>query len=71
MKRLDVGMFVMYDGKLAEVFGIGDGRTIHLRWVGEDACPTCGCFAGVSLLEHAPLLQDKLEPVRTVAERDA
>ena len=64
---LDLGMVVRYDGKLAEVYAIGEGRTISLRFVGEDPCPTCGRPAGVSLLEHAPLLRDKLEPVRTVS----
>lgn len=66
MKRLELGMVVRYEGKLAEVYAIGEGRTIGLRYIGEDACPTCGSMAGVSLLEHAPLLQDKLEPVNTV-----
>lgn len=66
-RRLELGMVVRYDGKLAEVYAIGEGRTISLRFIGEDACPTCGRKAGVSHLEHAPLLQDKLEPVSTVA----
>ena len=67
MRRLDLGMVVRYDGKLAEVYAIGEGRTISLRYIGEEPCPTCGGTAGVELLEHAPLLQDKLEPVSTVA----
>ena len=66
-KRLDLGMVVRYEGKLAEVYAIGEGRTVSLRFIGEDACPTCGRSAGVSLLEHSPLMQDNLEPVATVS----
>jgi hypothetical protein len=68
-RALDLGMIVRYDGRLAEVQAIGEGRTITLRFVGEDPCPTCKREATVSLLEHAPLLQDKLEPVDTVRAR--
>lgn len=67
MKRFDLEMLVRYDGKLAEVVAIGEGRTIHLRYVAEPPCPGCGRPAGVDLLEHAPLLQDHVEPVKTVA----
>lgn len=67
MKRLDLGMIVRYQGQLAEVQSIGEGRTVNLRFIGQDACPTCGRPAGVSLLEHSPLMQDNLEPVQTVA----
>jgi hypothetical protein len=66
MKRLELGMVVRYDGHLAEVYAIGEGRTISLRYIGEDPCPTCRRPTGVSLLEHAPLLQDRIEPVATV-----
>lgn len=66
VKRLELDMIVRYDGRLAEVVAIGEGRTISLRYICEEPCPTCGRKAGVELLEHAPLLQDKLEPVSTV-----
>lgn len=62
--RLELGMIVRYNGKLAEVTGIGEGRTIHLTFVGEEPCPTCGRH-GVEHLERAPILQDALEPVAT------
>jgi hypothetical protein len=66
VKRLELGMVVRYEGKLAEVATIGEGRMIRLHFIGEEPCPTCGHPAGISVLEHAPLLQDHLEPVRTV-----
>lgn len=67
MKRLELGMVVRYDDALAEVVSIGEGRTIGLRYIGQGPCSACGRPAGVDLLEHAPLLQDKLEAVSTVA----
>jgi hypothetical protein len=63
--RLELGMVVRYAGKLAEVNGISNGRVIHLHYVGEERCPTCGRPPGIDALEHAPLLQDKIEPVAT------
>lgn len=65
MKRLALGMVVRYDGDLAEVTGIGEGRTVYLKFIGADPCSACGRPAGVALLEHAPLLQEKLEAVVT------
>jgi hypothetical protein len=67
MKRLDLGMVVRYHGKFAEVVSIGEGRTVHLRYIGGKDCPTCGRPAGESLLEHSPLMQDNVEPVRTIS----
>lgn len=65
MKRLELDMIVRYDGILAKVVAIGEGRTIQLAYIGVDPCPTCGRGAGIELLEHAPLLRDKLKPVDT------
>lgn len=67
MKRIeDVQAIVKYEGKLAEVVGIGEGRTIHMRFLGEPPCPTCGHHPGLDLLEHSPLFQRLVKPVDTV-----
>lgn len=65
--RFELGMVVRYQGKLAEVVSIANGRTVGLQFVGEEPCPFCKRSSGVELLEHAPLLQDHVEPVETVA----
>jgi hypothetical protein len=69
MSRLELGMIVRHDGRLAEVESIADGRTIGLRYLDatQDRCAQCGQRTDRrDLLEHAPLLQDHLEPVVTI-----
>lgn len=63
-RRLELGMVVRHDRKLAEVTGIGEGRSVILTYLGEEPCPSCGRH-GHHFQESAPLLQDSLEPVRT------
>jgi hypothetical protein len=67
MKRLDVGMVVMHGGRPAMVDAIGEGRHVHLRFLDVEPCPACGTYPGVSGMESSPLIQDRLEPVKTVA----
>lgn len=62
------GVVLLYDGRLARVIGIAEGRTICLRFVEEAPCATCGHQPGIDLLEHAPLFQDHVQPVATVGE---
>lgn len=63
-----LGGYVMYDGELMQIIGFGDGRTVILRSM-LPPCPTCGHVRDVSLLEHSPLFQDGVKPVKTVELR--
>ncbi len=65
MKRAELGMVVRYKGQVAEVVGIGDGRSVMFRYVGEEPCPTCG-RSSFSLLEESHLFQDGVQPVETI-----
>lgn len=69
MVRLELGMYVLYDGAPMIVESIAEGRMIGLRDIREEPagrCVACGRRKGtVDLLEHAPLLQDNLRPLPT------
>lgn len=71
MKRVDLNAIVLYEGDLHRVTAIADGRTITLEpldtglW-DDGTCPTCGRGHAVNLLEHSPLFQRSVEPVKTV-----
>lgn len=60
------GDVLLYDGELAEVIGIGEGRSITLQFIRKETCPTCGSEPRLHLLEHSPLFQDHAEPVGTI-----
>lgn len=62
----DLGALLLYDGRLARVLAIAEGRTITPEFVEEDGCPTCGAPSRLELLEHAPLFQDHVTAIRTI-----
>lgn len=67
MKRVDEpGTVLLYDGKLARVIGIAEGRTIIMQFVDDDTCQTCGHEPGLNVLEHSPRFQEHVEPVSTI-----
>lgn len=66
MKRAEIGQVVRYKGRIAEVIAISTGRTVMMRYVGEEPCPTCG-HSTVSLLEESRLFQDGVNPVETIS----
>jgi hypothetical protein len=67
MKRVsEPGAFLVFDGRLARVVGIAEGRTIHMQFVEEDPCPACGHQPGADVLEHSPLFQKGAEAVPTI-----
>lgn len=69
MKRITgPGVVLRYDGELHEVIGIAEGRTIHLRSLERGPCEACGRQPDVEILEHAPNLQDHVEPVETLQD---
>lgn len=61
-----VGKVVEYDGKLARIISVAEGRTVHMRFVEEPECPTCGHQPGISLLTHSPLFQTGVRPAQTL-----
>lgn len=65
-KRAELDQVVEYEGVLMKVFAIGEGRTISLRPVAESECPSCGSHGDVHLLEHSPLFQQHVHPVKTI-----
>lgn len=65
-KKADLNQVVRYEGKLMEVIAIADGRTITLRPIANDPCPRCGSNGDVHLLEHGPLFQQHVHPVKTI-----
>lgn len=62
----DLGALLLYDGRLARVLAIAEGRTITLEFLEEGPCPTCGNPSRLELLEHAPLFQEHIAPVRSI-----
>jgi hypothetical protein len=66
VKRADLNQVVRYEGKLMEVVAIGEGRTITLAPIGGQPCPRCGSQGFVDLLEHSPLFQNGVKPVKTI-----
>ena len=60
------GTVLIYDGELMRVVGIGEGRTIHMRSLERDPCPTCHRPMDVELLEHSNLFQEKAQAVPTL-----
>lgn len=67
MKRVDEpDTILLYDGKLARVVGIAEGRTIILQFLDEQPCPTCGSEPRMHALEHSPMFQDHVQPVPTL-----
>lgn len=71
MKRItQPGTILVFDGKLARVVGIGEGKSLHLEFIGEEPCGTCGHQPGDVLLEHAPLFQNGAHAVLTVGGGD-
>ena len=66
MKRADVQQVVRYEGELHEIVGIGEGRTVLLRPIKDTTCPTCHRPKDKHLLEHSPMFQDNVEPVKTI-----
>lgn len=70
VKRVEnPGAVVLYEGRLARVVSIGEGRTITLHPIDATDCPVCGVTPLVVLLEHSPLFQERVEPIETVAIR--
>lgn len=61
------GQVFVYNGVLAEVVGIGEGKTISFVIVGEPPCPTCG-HNQMHLLEQSPRFQDNARPADTLRE---
>lgn len=66
MKRAELGQVVSYAGRLHSVVAIGEGRTVLLRPADAKPCPHCGSSVDKHLLEHSPLFQDNVKPVKTV-----
>lgn len=69
MKRAEIGQVVLFgsDGQLMEVIGIGEGRTVMLRPVCRQPCPSCGSIGDVHLLEGSPLFEAEVHPVKTIS----
>lgn len=61
-----VGKVVLYEGKLARIVGVGEGRTVHMRFVEEPPCPTYGHQPGADVLTHSPLFQSNVQPAPTL-----
>ena len=67
MKRIDDKYFssrlpIIYNGKLCDLMGYGEGKTIHLRVIrneDKDKCPYCDkpIPTDYSVLEHSPNFQ--------------
>lgn len=60
---------LLYDGRLARVIAIGEGRTIHMEFLDEEPCARCGRSDHLAVLEHSRLFQDHADPVETVVTR--
>ncbi len=63
------GELLLYDGELFRVVGIAEGRSIILDPVEESPCGRCEQPRRLHMLEHSPLFQDHVEPVKTVEAR--
>lgn len=61
-----VGKVVMYEGKLARIYSVAEGRVVGFRFVEEPPCPTCGHEPGADVLTHSPLFQSNVRPVPTL-----
>lgn len=66
------GQIIEWNGKLCEVVGIGEGKTIHFKPVREKdkaKCENCGQILEeeISLLEHSPLFQEGVIIYKKVA----
>ena len=72
MKKVKNPQTLLYwKGALVEVVGIGEGKTIHMRYVRgvkSEECKACGQVEDIAVLEHSNLFQDNAEPVETVSE---
>lgn len=61
------GDVLLYDGELARVIDISDGRAIILEFVADTApCPTCHQVRRVHVLEESRLFQNRARPVETL-----
>lgn len=68
MKRAALGDVVRFRGALCEVIGHSEGRTIVIREIGKDDCPTCGRAPTWEWLESCRIFQDEVEPVQTILD---
>lgn len=68
MKHAELGDVLLYEGELARVIGIGQGRTVVLEFPDAEPCPSCHTEKRVHLLEDSRLFQDGVQPVQTIGE---
>jgi hypothetical protein len=69
---IEPGMYVLLDGKLAEVISIAQQPTVYLRYVRDEDKPRCVCG---KVLNHdanfvigSPLYRERVKPVETIGE---
>jgi hypothetical protein len=62
------GAIVLFEGKLARVVSVAEGRTVELELLDETPCSHCGSGSRRHLLEHSPLFQHHVRAVETVEE---
>lgn len=61
-----VDKVVLYEGRLARIYGVSEGRTVHMWFVEEERCMTCGHRPGADLLTHSRLFQNGVQPAPTL-----
>ena len=67
MKQVnDPGVLLKWKGKLVEVVGISEGKTIIMRPLKDSPCRACGKGEEYHILEHSPLFQENAETVNTI-----
>lgn len=66
MKSADLGAIIVYEDKLVEVVAISDKKSLLLRPIGADPCPTCKRLPDIHIIEASPLFQDNASAVKTL-----
>jgi hypothetical protein len=69
--KVEPGMYVLLDGKLAEIVGVAQRPTAFLRYVRDEDAPHCACGDVQKCLVHfvidSPLWQERVKPVETIS----
>lgn len=69
MRTAKLGDMLMWEGELAKVVGIAEGKNLIIEIYEEEKCPRCKRSLGrkrFSVLEDSPLFQETAKAIQTL-----
>ena len=70
MKTAKLYDYLMWKGKLAQVVGIADRKSVIIELKEKNLCPHCSGdlgFQQIQVIESSPLFQENAEPINTIS----